>query len=272
MKPWVSFLLVGFALVHHTLWAQDSRVLEVRAEGFPKEAALEKARQQALQRSGIRLLQAFTEVTTASSGERSVSRQVYTGAIVAGLIEAEELLSCKLEVRGTEPDEYPVYTVRMSVRVAPVDPPDPYFSLVLSCTPASTVFLDGETVMLHVTATQECYLMLFTIGADHQLYQVFPNESQSGNFIPANRQFTVKDIRVHAVVPGQQVTERLIALATKRQFPFLDLNDPGAWKQVGGGSLALSAVGEATLLTQWLARLGESQWAMSDYPYTVIPR
>jgi hypothetical protein len=264
----VGLLAFAFVGAH----SQERQTLVVDAEGFPKEAAIQNARQEALRRSGIRLLTTFTELSLGQGEERHVARQVYVGALSAGLIDAEEVLSCKLVIRGIEPDEVPVYLVKLRVRVAMVEPPDPYFSVALTTTPSTRVFRNGERLDVHVTSTQDCYLILFTIGADNKLWQVFPSKQQRTNHLTAHRIFDVSDLVVRSLTSDGPVSEQLIAVATKQQFPFIDLNDSSSWKVENDGNVEFSELGAATRLTEWLARLGEAQWAISSMPYSIVPQ
>ncbi len=81
------------------------------------------------------------------------------------------------------------------------------------------VYYDGEYIQVFVEADQDCYLKLYNVRADNQIYLVFPNEWNQNNFVRAGT----------SIIPGQRDnfeflvtapfgTERLIAAVSPHQF------------------------------------------------------
>lgn len=262
----IVFLLFGSA------FAQTSKVLDVIGEGYPVEEALANARDQALRQSGIRLLSTFSEIESGSKSGVSTSRQVYTAALSQGLIAAEEELERKLTVRGEPPHETPVYQVKLRVKVASIAQTDPYFQLTLNLKPQRSFYRDGEDVTLELDVTKDCYVTVFSVGADNNLYLVFPNLNAKDNYLKAHSSRSIEGLTMHLPKEMEKAAEHIVAIATKENFPFVD-NDNNSnvtFEYTGDGhAVALSCEGAATKLAEWLGKLGEDQWTLARLPYSI---
>ncbi len=249
--------------------AQETRILEVIGEGYPKEQAKENARSEALRQSGVRLLTAFSEIQTGSKADAPVSRQIYTSAISLGLIAEETEIECKLHIRGEPPNEFPIYVVKLQVKIKNAAPADPYFQLEMKLNPAVSSFRDGEKAWLELTASKDCYVTVFSVGADNNLWLVFPNLTETRYRLTSHGTLKVDNLVMRLLPNMDKASEHLIAIATKEDFPFVDLKDQKKW-QVDRNSIAFSLAGAATKLAEWLGRLGEDQWTLARVPYSII--
>jgi hypothetical protein len=270
---YLYFCFLAVILTSLSLQAQETRTLDVMGRGFPEENAYSDAREQALKHSGIRLLTAFSEVRSGDKATSSISRQFYLAGMAAGMIIEEDTLQAAKLLPGEETDNKPLYEVRLRVKVKQLSKEDPYFHLDMKLNPDRSAFRDGESVALNVQSTKECYLTVFSIGADNKLYLVFPNVTQNHNFLKPHTVCSIGGLTM-GLLPGmKEASESIIAIATKENFPFVDFADKTQWQKIAseeGQFLAFRVAGAATKLAEWLSNLGEDQWTMARLPYSII--
>ena len=266
-----SFILILFSI--QQLRAQDIRILEVSGRGYPEEAAYNDAREQALKQSGVRLLSAFSEIRSGDKSETSISRQFYLASMAAGMIVEEDTIQPAKLLPGEETNNKPLYEVQLRVKIKQLANEDPYFQLSMKLDPDRSIFHEGEQVALQIKSTKECYLTVFSIGADNRLYLVFPNVTQNNNYLKAHSVCPVSGLTM-GLLPGfKEASETIIAIATKENFPFIDFNDKTQWQKVAtkeGQFLVFRIAGAATKLAEWMNKLGEDQWSIARLPYSII--
>lgn len=265
--------IVVIAVLTVPLYAQEVRILNIIGRGYPEENAYNDAREQALKQSGIRLLSTFSEIRSGNKSESSVSRQFYYAGIAAGMIIEEDTLQPAKLLPGEETGNKPMYEVQLRVKVKQLSKEDPYFGLSVKINPEGVVFHNGQQVSLQVEATKDCYLTIFSIGADNKLYLIFPNVIQSHNFLMAHTVFPISELTM-GLLPGMtESSESMIAIATKENFPFINFTDEKQWQQIAtkeGKFLAFRVAGASTKLAQWLGNLGEDQWTIARLAYSII--
>lgn len=81
------------------------------------------------------------------------------------------------------------------------------------------VYYEGEYVTVIVETDRDCYLKLYNVRADNQIFLIFPNEWAQNNLVRAGR-FTIPDSRDNFdyLVTGPFGIERIIAAASPHQF------------------------------------------------------
>lgn len=99
-------------------------------------------------------------------------------------------------------------------------PPFQQADVVLSIITDKTVYYDGEFVSVTVQADRDCYLRLYNVTADNQIYQIFPNEWAHDNFIRGGRRVDIPNAadNFDFVVAGPFGIEKIIAEASPEQF------------------------------------------------------
>ncbi|RJP84598.1 MAG: DUF4384 domain-containing protein [Desulfobacteraceae bacterium] len=123
----------------------------------------------------------------------------------------------------------------------------------------------GETMSFHFKSQQPCYAVILAYTTQKDLVQIYPNHYMSGQFIQANREYSIpeKDMDFDLQVFGPAGEETLIALISDKPFqlfdmpftaeqPFLSLNekDPARTAQFFS---ALSAIKTREFSQQRLA-------------------
>jgi hypothetical protein len=255
------------------LYAQDVRTITVTGRGYPQEAAYSDAREQALKQCGIRLLSTFSEIRSGSNSESTVSRQFYLAGIASGMILQEDTLQSATlaSEEGTEGKQ--LYEVQLRVKVKQLANEDPYFRLDLKLEPEQIVFHNGEKVALQIQASKDCYLTIFSLGADNRLYLIYPFVTQTNNFLKAHTVCPINGLTMGLIDGSSRASESIIAIATKGNFPFINFSDTTQWQRTAtkeGQFLAFRIAGAAAKLAEWLGTLGEDQWTIARLPYSII--
>lgn len=266
--PLILFVLLTFAVQ-----AQDLRILEVTGRGYPEESAYNDAREQALKQCGIRLLSTFSEIRSGTHSESSVSRQFYLAGIASGMIVEEDTLQPAQLLPQSKTGINPLFEVRLQVKVQQLAKEDPYFILSLKIQPERTIFHNGEQVTLQVQSTKDCFLTVFSLGADNRLYLLYPYVTQTNNFLKAHTVFPIGEFTMGLLAGSNEASESIIAIATKGNFPFIDFSDKTQWQKIAtkeGQFLAFRVAGTAIKLAEWLGKLGEDQWTIARLPYSII--
>jgi hypothetical protein len=132
------------------------------------------------------------------------------------------------------------------------------------------VYVDGEPLVLEVTASRPCYLTLIHIGADGTLELLVPNPFLVEMVIDAGRTIRVPDrsagFQVRARLPQgrERERERILAVATL---------DPVVFTLETGAGDELSADGGAgnsfTALNRWLLRIPVARRAEAFWEYEI---
>jgi hypothetical protein len=271
MHYYLCILILLFVTL--SLRAQDVRIIQVSGRGYPEDAAYNDAREQALKHSGVRLLSTFSEIRSGDKSESSISRQFYIASIATGMIIEEDTLQPAKLLPGEETGNKPLYEVQLRVKIKQLANEDPYFQLTLKLNPERAIFHDGEQVSIQIESSKECYVTVFSIGSDNQLYLIFPNVTQSNNLLKSHTVCPVNGLTMGLLPGSKEASETIIAIATKENFPFIDFNDKNQWHKVAkkeGQFLTFRIAGAATKLAEWIGKLGEDQWTIARLPYSII--
>jgi hypothetical protein len=255
------------------LYGQDIREITVTGRGYPQEAAYVNAREQALKQCGLRLLSTFSEIRSGSNTSSSVSRQFYLAGIASGLIMREDTLETPHILPAEVVGEQRMFEVQLRLLVKQLANEDPYFHLALELHPERMVYHNGEQVDLQVQATKDCYITIFSLGADNRLYLIYPYVTQTNNFLKAHAVFPISGLTMGLFTGASEASESVIAIATKGNFPFIDFSNKDQWQRIAtreGQFLAFRIAGAAPKLAEWLGTLGEDQWTIARLPYSII--
>lgn len=151
----------------------------------------------------------------------------FTRSIVKGLIVEENILFSGIENKTVEglDIKIPVYRVKIRARVVTEEKdPDPSFMVNISLN--QTSFRHGESMILNISATKDCYVSIFNIYSSDSLRVILPNE-----FVPDNHLYSDEPLVFPAPDTGFEMlvllpeylnedVEALMAVATKDDIPF----------------------------------------------------
>jgi hypothetical protein len=268
-----SQYILLLVISYYTLHAQQTRTIESSGHGLSDEASYNDAREQALKQCGIRLLSTFSEIRSGSNIESSVSRQFYLAGIATGMIVEEDTIQPAKVLPKTSKEDKAVYETRLRLKVRQLEKEDPYFQLSIKLDPERTIFRNGDQVSIQVQSTKDCFLTVFSLGADNRLYLLYPYVTQANNFLKAQSVFPISGLTMGLLAGSNEASESIIAIATKGNFPFIDFSDKNQWQKIAtkeGQFLAFRVAGAATKLAEWLGTLGEDQWTIARLPYSII--
>ncbi len=263
----------------------ETRTVEAEYELYagnktPKEArrqAVDRARAEAVRKAIGTQVQAERRSSTIETGEEVVSRfsqVVRTGA--SGRVVDSKVLEERRPERNGEVFQY----VRIQARVQPATGrPDPGFEVNMGLTDEDQTFvargnLEGsDEVVAEIEVTKDAYLTLFSVTPD-TLQVIWPNPLSQDTFVPAGTtiQFPPPDLRARGLhlrvdVPEdrRQITERLVAVATKKKVTFQEMPE----QHIENGVLA-TAQASLQALNRWLVDIPLGQRAVQSVTYDVI--
>ncbi len=265
-----------------------ARTVEVTDEVYagnktPKEAhraAIEKAQAEAIRQAIGTQVQTQRRSSQIETGDEVVSRfsQVVRTGASGRVVESEVLDEERVERAGEL-----FHRVRLRATVEPTTGrPAPGFTVSLQLTDDDRTFVDrgaledSDEIVAEMEVSKNAYVTLFNVKTD-TLEVLWPNSITErlaiDPFLPADStiQFPPPGLRARGLhlrvnVPEgrARTTERLVAVATKQQVPFLDVPD----YEVEDGTLTTA---QATLqaLNRWLVKIPLGQRAIQSVTYDV---
>ena len=285
----VMFLLVATVLAPEMAHSQpdslEVRTVEASYEIYLGNRTLEEARQEAINRAQAEAVrkaigtqvQAQRRSSTIETGKEVVNRfsqVVRTGT--SGRVVGYNVLEETLRERGRSTFQY----VRIRATVEPtMGRPDPGFAVDLRLTDADQTFVardrleESDEVVAEIKVSKDAYLTLFSVTPD-TLQVIWPNSLSEDTFVPAGKavQFPPPDLRARGLhlrveVPEgrTQITERLVAVATKQEVPFREV--PA--RQIEGGVLE-TVQASVQALNRWLVEIPLGQRAIRSITYDVV--
>jgi hypothetical protein len=278
----LSFVLGGLVgLDPAPVWAQQSVEVTYRVyaeDKTPKEArqqAIKRAQAEAVRRVVGTQVQAEQRTSTVKSGDEMVDRfsQIVRTGASGRVVDYEVLEEERLERAGTL-----FFKVKIRATVVPEEGrPDPTFSVDLSLNEADGVYLDRATqksqeLVVEMTPTKDAYFTLFNVTPD-TIRVMWPNARLEDTFVPADStvEFVPPDLRrlglrwrVQVPKGETTVTERVVAVATKKNIPFRPVPN---WEVEGGEVKTAGASVDA--LNRWLVEIPLDQRALATASYTV---
>ncbi len=256
--------------VTYQVYAED------KAPKKARELAIDRAQAEAVRRVVGTEVQAERVSSSLDSGEERVERfsqVVRTGA--SGRVVDSEVLEGTTVRRGGKL----FYKVRLRVTVAPEQgQPDPSFTVDVSLNEKDRVYLDrgnpqeSQELVASFRTSKDAYLTVFNVTPD-TMRVVWPNSRLPDTFVPADStvEFPPPDMRrlglrwrVNAPRGQQQVTERIVVVATKKKIPFQPVPD----YEVTDGELK-TAGASLESLNRWLVEIPLNQRTVTTATYTV---
>lgn len=256
--------------VTYRVYAEDKTPREAR------EQAIKRAQAEAVRRVVGTQVQAEQRTSTVKSGDEMVDRfsQIVRTGASGRVVDYEVLEEERLERAGTL-----FFKVTIRATVAPEQGrPDPTFNVDLSLNEADGVYLHREgkqksqELVVEMTPTKDAYFTLFNVTPD-TIRVMWPNARLKDTFVPADStvEFVPPDLRRLGlrwrvqVPPGETtVTERVVAVATKKNIPFRPVPN---WEVEGGEVKTAGASVDA--LNRWLVEIPLDQRALATATYTV---
>lgn len=194
-----------------------------------------------------------------------------------GLIVAEEVLQEGAQPVGSAGKSMGLmYVTKIKAKVRPV-PMERKGTIAVKVSLNKILFVDGEEMSLQISANQEVFLHIFTVGQDDSVTVLFPNKYVGDNYLAANGTLVFPDdsqkaagLRLRVFVPqtAQRGLDRIKVIATAKKIDLLKGKFPeGAFRVYPGKDSSL-----ITDLLKELAVLDESQWAETTVAYEVNDR
>jgi hypothetical protein len=263
----------------------EAKSVEAEYEVYAGNKTLKEARREAIDRAQAEAVrkaigtqvQAERRSSTIEKGEEVVSRfsqVVRTGA--SGRVVDSTVLEGTLRKKGGSPFQY----VRIRATVQPTaGRPDQGFQLNLRLTDEDETFVardrlsESDEVIAEIEVTKDAHLTLFSVTPD-TLRVIWPNSLSTDTFVPGGTtvQFPPPDLRARGLhlrveVPAgrDQMTERLVAVATKQKVPFQDVPD----REITGGTLT-TAQASMQALNRWLVEIPLGQRTVQSVAYDVV--
>lgn len=249
---------------------------EDKAPRKARELAIKRAQAEAVRRVVGTQVQAERVNSSVQSGEERVERFaqiVRTGA--SGRVVDSEVLEATTERR----DGRLFYKVRIRATVVPEQgQPDPSFDVGVSLNEKDRVYLDRGTreesqeIVASFRPSKDAYLTVFNVTPD-TMRMVWPNSRLPDTFVPADStvEFPPPDMRrlglrwrVQVPTSQEEVTERIVVVATKKKVPF----QPVPNYEVTDGQLK-TAGASIEALNRWLVEIPLDQRTVTTATYTV---
>jgi hypothetical protein len=238
--------------------------------------AIKRAQAEAVRRVVGTDVQAERVSSSVQSGEERVERFaqiVRTGA--SGRVVGSEVLTAETIEQGGNL----FYKVRIRATVVPEEgQSDPGFEVDVSLNEEDLVYLDrglpseSQQIVASFEATRDAYLTVFSVTPD-TMRVVWPNSRLPETYVPADStvEFPPPEmrrlgLRWRVQVPSgkQEVTERIVVVATKKKIPFEPIPD---YEVTSGQLKTAGATVEA--LNRWLVEIPLDQRTVSTATYTV---
>lgn len=246
----------------------------------PREArreAIDQAQAEAVRKAIGTQVQAQQRSSTIERGEEVVNRFsqiVRTGS--SGRVTDFEVLEEKLRSKNGTIYQY----VRIRATVQPTaGRPDPGFVVSLQLTDDDRTFVardsreKSDEIIAKVEVTKDANLTLFNVTPD-TLQVIWPNSLSTDTSIPAgtmvefpppNLRARGFHLRVELPEDRRQITERLVAVATKKRVPFQEVPK----RQIENGTLETAQASVQTL-NRWLVDIPLGQRAIQSVTYDVV--
>jgi hypothetical protein len=258
-------------VAEYELYAGNKTLKEARRQ------AIDRAQAEAVRKAIGTQVQAERRSSTIETGDEVVSRfsqVVRTGA--SGRVVDSEVLEASVRERAGSTFQY----VQIRATVEPTTGrPDPGFTVTLRLTDDDQTFVardrlpESDEIIAEIEVTKDAYLTLFSVTAD-TLQVIWPNSLSKDTFVAAGTsiQFPspalrARGLRLRVEIPDgrKQITERLVAVATKQQIPFQEVPR----RHIEDGVLA-SAQASVQALNRWLVEIPLGQRALQSVTYDVV--
>jgi len=253
-------------------WYEGTGIVTI-ANITPEEArsqAFDKARVDALAKARLEVTGITWRQVSEGAGGTSYDNFIqFIRTRTKGLIVEIDTLSDSTELLSFG-DGPPILSCRVSVNaLIELETGDPDPSFILSLDLNRETFRNGETMIIELTATKDCYVTVFNLYSNDSLRIVFPNQLYGDNslktgsslFIPPPDAFW--DLPVGLAVGKDQDQEVLLAVAVKDPIPFQN-----TLSVVRNGLIAQSDA--LIAVNKWLAQIDADQRTEAWFFYQIV--
>lgn len=236
----------------------------VGSEYDPPKEVMERARNEAMRKAveeavGI-FIRSHTLVTNAQLAEEM------TFARVRGKIDKVRIISEERD--SSDPN---LYRVKLRALVRPTYPEEGE-AIGVKLSLSRSTLKEGDDVRIYYQANTDCYIYIFSIGADNSVTLLFPNSRMQDNFVKANngQVFPPENCPIHLqamCLPGisdKVSREKVKIIATRRKEIILRGFQEGIFKVYDSKSTGL--VGD---LARKLNQIDPADWGEALALYTV---
>lgn len=263
----------------------DSATVEVSHEVFAGDKAPQEAHRTAVERAQAEAVR--KAIGTQVRAERRVSSLEAEEEVVEHFSEVVRSSASGRVVDYEVLDEGPVsrggnpfYRVRIRATVRPArGRSDPGFQVGLRLNEADRTYVarssleESDEVVAEIESSQDAHITLFNVTPD-TVQVIWPNAISEDTFVPAETavQFPPPDLRarglrLRAKVPDgkSQVSERLVAVATKQEVPFQEV--PDLYVEQGQLTTTQTSIQH---LNRWLVDIPLDQRDVASVSYDVL--
>jgi hypothetical protein len=238
------------------------------SEYDPPKEVMERARNEAKRKAVEEAVGTF--VRSSSLVINNELAEEFTYARVRGRIDKVQIL--QEERDKNDPN---LYRVKLKALVQPVYPQEGE-GISIKLDISKPVLQEGDEVRILYQTNVDCYVHIFSIGADNSVTLLFPNSLEQNNFIKGNvgrvfppDSFPVK-LRAH-LLPGMKETqssEKVKIIATRHKEILLERGfSEGMFKVFDARSTGL--VGD---LARKLNQLDPADWGEAVVVYSIGPK
>jgi len=232
----------------------------------PPREVVERARNDAKRKAVEQAVGTFIRSQTLVTNGQLAEDLIY--ARVQGKID-------KAETLGEERDKIDpnLFRVKLRALVRPVYPEEGGIGVTLSLLPAA--LREGDEVKIQYQTTADCFVYIFSIGADNSVTLLFPNSQMTDNFVTARsrRVFPPENSGIHLqamALPefkASRSQEKVKIIATRGRETLLEGFQEGIFTVYDARSTGL--VGD---LARKLNQLDQADWGEALAAYTIEPR
>lgn len=236
----------------------------VGSEYDPPKEVMERARNEAKRKAIDEAVGSFVRSHTLVTNAQLAEEMTF--ARVRGRIDKTETIAEERD--RNDPN---LYRVKLRVLVRPVYPEEGEgISVKLSL--SKSALKEGEEVRIYYQTSTDCYVYVFSIGADNSVTLLFPNSQMQDNFVRANsgQVFPPDDCQIHLramCLPefkNKLSQEKVKVIATRRKEILLHGFQEGMFQVYDARSTGL--VGD---LARKLNQLDPADWGEALAVYTI---
>jgi hypothetical protein len=180
-KLMLFFTLILLPLVAHAaeqpVWIEATGE-SVGSEYDPPKEVMERAKNEAKRKAIEEAVGSFIRSHTLVSNAQLAEEMTF--ARVRGRIDKVQIIT-----EARDKNDPNLYRVKLRALVLPVYPEEGEgISVKLSL--SKSALKEGEEVRIYYQTNSDCYVYIFSIGADNSVTLLFPNSQMPDNFVKAN--------------------------------------------------------------------------------------
>ncbi len=238
------------------------------SEFDPPKEVMERARNEAKRKAVEQAVGSFVRSQAVVANNELAEE--FTYARVRGKIDKVQII--REERDKNDPN---LYRAWIKALIRPVYPQDGE-GITIKLDLSKSALQEGEEVSILYQTSTDCYIHIFSIGADNSVTLLFPNSLERDNFVKGNsgrifppESFPFK-LRAQSLpaAKGQRSQEKVKIIATRQKEILLERGfSEGMFKVIDARSTGL--VGD---LARKLNQLEPADWGEAIIVYTIEPR